>query len=322
MKTINTKPQPLVPRMPGSKRRHLPEWAPILSQGFDTVVEYFGEALWVSQALVQAENPTVKRVIVAEAMADLRGVYGLWGEWGETAKEQGRQELVAQLKEWQAKPIEQAWPEIKESWEAYQKAGWSGTRAAAAGLALRILTVSGIVRDTPGSGKLNVVWNQSQLDRWYRYAPEWPKAPEDLRVFNSYQKVTLPTDCTNTLAVIDPPYCGILGKATRRGGHYISPAYFGHRPHQQFTADMAVDSVQHALSQGCRTVIACNYDADWLDMSYRGMAARYEYSYDRTVRGALTGLNNNVRPAKRENPYKDTYWVFQKIESGVLEVAA
>ena len=322
MEQVNIKPQPLVRRMPGSKRRHLPDWALILSQGFDTVVEYFGGALWVSQALVQAKNSTIERVIVAEAAADLRGVYGLWAVWGKTAQEQGREELVEQLKDWQSKPIEQAWPEIKESWETYQESGWSGTKAAAAGLALRILTVSGIVRDTPGSGKLNVVWNKSQLDRWHRYTPEWPKAPDSLRVFNSYQKVVLPEDNSNTLAICDPPYVGRLGSPTRRGGHYISPAYFGHRPHEQFTADMAVDSVQHALSNGCKTVIACNYNAEWLHLSYQGMAARYGYSCDRTIRAALTGLNNNVKPAKRENSYRDTYWVFQKENSKVMEVAA
>ena len=319
---INTKPQALVSRMPGSKRRHLPEWAPVLSQGFDTVVEYFGGALWVTQALVQAEQPTVKRVIVAEAAADLRGVYGLWGAWGETAKGQGRRELIQRLESWQSKPIEQAWPEIKQLWETCQQSGYAGTQAAAAGLALRILTVSGIVRDTPGSGKLNVVPNKSQLKRWSNYEPKWPKAPNILRVFDSYQGLVLPGDCSNTLAICDPPYCGRLGKATRRGGHYISPAYFGHRPHEQFTADMAVDSVQHALSYGCRTVIACNYNADWLDLCYRGMAVRYGYSCDLTVRGSLTGLNNNVKPAQRANPYRDAYWVFQKIGTGVLGVAA
>ena len=320
--TINTKPQPLIPRMPGSKRRHLPEWALILSQGFDTVVEYFGGALWVTQALVQAGNSTVERVIVAEAAADLRAVYNAWVQLETIECKDFRKAVSRSLERWQRLGIEESWPVIKQCYEALQASGIPSPRAAAAGLSLRLLTVSGIVRDTPGSGRLNVVPNKSQLKRWSTYKPDWPKSPNSLRVFSSYQNIVLPDDCSNTLAVCDPPYCGRLGNATRRGGHYISPAYFGHRPHEQFTADMAVDSVRHALSHGCRTVIACNYDAGWLDLSYRGMAARYGYSCDRTVRGSLTGLNNNVKPAKRENPYKDTYWVFQKIGCGELEVAA
>ena len=320
---VNAKPQPLVTRMPGSKRRHLPEWAPILSQGFDTVVEYFGGALWVSQALVQAEQSTVKRVIVAEVATDLRAIYTAWLNQEKTIEGRDfRRAVGRQLQAWQKEGIEAAWPLIKTCYEAHQQNGGASPRAAAAGLSLRLLTVSGIVRDTPGSGRLNVVPNKSQIDRWLKYEPQWPKAPEQLRIVSDYRVSGLPSDCSNTLAICDPPYCGVLGKATRRGGHFISPAYFGHRPHEQFTADMAVDSVQHALSHGCRTVIACNYDAEWLDMIYRGMAARYGYSCTRTVRGSLTGLNNNVRPAKRENPYKDTYWVFQKIGTGVMEVAA
>ena len=317
MKTINTKPQPLVPRMPGSKRRHLPEWAPILSQGFDAVVEYFGGALWVSQALVQAEQPTVKLIIVAEAATDLRAIYSCWGSTGNERK----RSTENQLRAWQEEGLEAAWPVIKSCYEAHQQNGGPSPRVAAAGLSLRLLTVACIVRDTPGSGRLNVVPNKSQIARWLKYKPRWPKAPEHLRIVSDYRSMFLPDDYSNTLAICDPPYCGVLGKATRRGGHYISPAYFGHRPHEQFTADMAVDSVQHALSHGCRTVIACNYNADWLDMTYRGMADRYKYSCARTVRGALTGLNNNVKPAKRENPYKDTYWVFQKIGTGLMEVA-
>ena len=319
---VNIKPQALIPRMPGSKRRHLPEWVSILSQGFDTVVEYFGGALWTTQALVQVEQPTVKRVIVAEAAADLRAIYSAWIELEAIECKDFRKAVNRSLQRWQQLGIEESWPVIKQCYEAFQAIGIASPRAAAAGLSLRLLTVSGIVRDTPGSGRLNVVPNKSQIDRWQNYVPEWPTAPEQLDVFASYQRIVLPDDCGNTFAICDPPYCGRLGKATRRGGHYISPAYFGHRPHEQFTADMAVDSVAHALSHGCRTVIACNYDAEWLDFCYRGIAARYGYSCDRVVRGSLTGLNNNVKPAKRANPYKDTYWVFQKIGCGELEVAA
>lgn len=320
---VNLKPKPLVPRMPGSKRRHLPEWAPILSQDFDTVVEYFGGALWVVQALLQAEHPTVKRVIVAEAATDLRAIYTAWLNQEKTVeKKDFRKALERQLQAWQKEGIESAWPLIKTCYEAHQQNGGASPRAAAAGLSLRLLTVSGIVRDTPGSGRLNVVPNKSQLKRWSTYTPQWPKAPEQLRVVDDYRNVGLPLDCSSTLAICDPPYVGRLGPPTRRGGHYISPAYFGHRPHEQFTADMAIDSVAHALAHGCRTVIACNYNAGWLDLSYRGMAARYGYSCDRTIRGSLTGLNNNVKPAKRENPYRDTYWVFQKIGVVGLEAAA
>lgn len=323
MSSINIKPRALVPRMPGSKRRHLPEWAPILSQDFDTVAEYFGGALWVTQALIQAENPTVKRVIAAEAAVDLRAIYTAWTNQQKTIEGRDfRKAVASQLRAWQKDGIETAWPVIKTCYEAHQANGGPSFRAAAAGLSLRLLTVSGIVRDTPGSGRLNVVPNKSQVGRWLSYSPEWPKAPEQLRVVSSYQDMGLPLGNSNTLAICDPPYCGVLGKATRRGGHYISPAYFSHRPHEQFTADMAVDSVQHALSHGCKTVIACNYNADWLDLSYRGLAARYGYSCNRTIRGSLTGLNNNVKPAKRENPYRDTYWVFQKIGTMELEVAA
>lgn len=320
---INTRPNPLVPRMPGSKRRHLPEWAPILSQDFDTVVEYFGGALWVAQALLQAERPTVKQVIVAEAATDLRAIYEIWGGWLKSDREVARVNLQAKLTEWQTLGIEKSWPKIKALYENRQENGYTDVQAAAAGLALRVLTVSGIVRDTPGSGRLNVVPNKSQLKRWSAYNPEWPKSPDQkIEVFEDFKHLKLPDDCSNTLAICDPPYCGRLGKAARRGGHYISPAYFGHRPHEQFTADMAVDSVALALAHGCRTVIACNYNAGWLDLSYRGMAARYGYSCDRTIRGSLTGLNNNVKPAKRESPYRDTYWVFQKIGVVGLEVAA
>ncbi|MGD1852801.1 MAG: hypothetical protein ACFB2W_00985 [Leptolyngbyaceae cyanobacterium] len=300
--------------MPGSKRRHLPEWAPILCQGFDTVAEYFGGALWVAQALVQAELPTVRRVIVAEAATDLRAIYTAWLNQEKTIeRKKFRRAVARQLQAWQREGIEAAWPLIKTCYEAHQQNDGPSPRAAAAGLSLRLLTVSGIVRDTPGSGRLNVVPNKSQIKRWSTYTPEWPKAPEQLSVVGDYKHLSLPFDCSNTLAICDPPYCGRLGKPTRRGGHYISPAYFGHRPHEQFTADMAVDSVQHALSHGCRTVIACNYNAEWLDLSYRGMAERYGYSCDLTIRGSLTGLNNNVKPAKRVTPYKDAYWVFQRI---------
>lgn len=316
MTQINIKPQPLISRMPGSKRRHLPEWAPILSQGFTTIAEYFGGGLWVTQALVQAEQPTVNRVIVAEAATDLRAIYAAWLNQEKTIeKKDFRKAVTRQLKAWQKEGLESAWPLIKACYEGHQANGGAGPRAAAAGISLRLLTVS-------GSGCLNVVPNKSQAKRWSTYEPVWPKAPEELRVVSDYRVMPLPFDNSNTLAICDPPYCGVLDKAARRGGHYISPCYFGHRPHEQLTADMAVDSVQHALSQGCRTVIACNYDADWLDLSYRGMAARYGYSCDRTVRGALTGLNNNVKPAKQENPYRDTYWVFQKIETKAMEVAA
>lgn len=322
MVAVNTKPQALVPRMPGSKRRHLPEWEPILSQEFDTAVVYFGGALWAVQALIQVEKPTVKRVVVAEAATDLRAIYNAWIGFTSAEWKQFRKATNRCLERWQRLGIEESWPVIKQCYEAHQSTGIPSPRAAAAGLSLRLLTVSGIVRDTPGSGRLNVVPNKSQIKRWSTYKPAWPKAPERLDVVADYRTIILPDDCSNTIAICDPPYCGTLGKTTRRSGHYISPAYFGHRPHEQFTADMAIDSVQHALSHGCRTVIACNYNADWLDMSYRGLAMRYGYSCDRTIRGALTGLNNNVKPAKRENPYKDTYWVFQKIESKVTQLAA
>ncbi|MEM9487035.1 MAG: hypothetical protein AAGA83_25475 [Cyanobacteria bacterium P01_F01_bin.116] len=54
-------PEALLPRGTGSKRKHIPKLANILTCiPFDTVVEPFGQGLWITQALHQAENSTLK----------------------------------------------------------------------------------------------------------------------------------------------------------------------------------------------------------------------------------------------------------------------
>ena len=202
--------------------------------------------------------------------------------------------------------------------------------AGAAGLAVRILTFSGICRDTPGSGKLNIKWNKSQLKRWFGtpdlilvthkkykppYTPAWPKHPPAcFHIYEDYAQVQYPTDVSRTLSLLDPPYAGDIcdPPPTRRSGRYITPAYYGHRPHAQFTYDMAIFSARAALAAGCHTVIACNYDSDRLHKDYLALASEFGYSCDRTILGELKTLNNNAKTAQQETPYQDMYWVFAR----------
>ncbi|MEM8610374.1 MAG: hypothetical protein AAGF93_00035 [Cyanobacteria bacterium P01_H01_bin.105] len=322
--SICLKPKALLPRGTGSKRKHIPKLEKVLTKvPFDTVAEPFGQGLWIAQALHQAENSALKCIIAAESMVDMRSIWMAW------AAPWWRPEILKQLRSWQALPIEKSWPKIKETWETCQALGVICPQAAAAGLAVRILTFSGICRDTPGSGSLNIKWNKSQLKRWlgtswllrddpgYRapYTPAWPKSPPTcFHIYSDYGQVRYPSDTTRTLAFIDPPYAGDIQEPppTRRSGRYITPAYFGHRPHAQFTYDMAVFSVRAALAAECHTVIACNYDSDRLHGDYLALASEFGYSCDRTVLGELKTLNNNARAVQQATSYQDTYWVFRK----------
>lgn len=347
---INLRPTPLIPRGAGSKRKHIPSLEPILtSVPFNTVVEPFGGGLWITQALHQADFSTLERIIVAESMVDLRAVYKAWCEpmW--------RPAISKQLSHWQNMSIEKSWPMIKRTWEQSQKKGVATPLASAAGLALRIMTFSGFVRDTPGSSQLNIKWNKSQLPRWHPrlqetnaegypigpalkfphpavidwlagnapncyvwkehgYMPSYPASPKNLLVYKDFAKVVYPEDTSRTLAVCDPPYAGDIQDPppSRRSGRYISPSYFHHRPHAQSTYDMAVHSVRAALEVGCHTVLGFNYDSERLHLDYVALAAEYGYQCDRMVGGRMTGCNNNVKPAKKETPYRDTTWVFVK----------
>ncbi|MEM9487034.1 MAG: hypothetical protein AAGA83_25470 [Cyanobacteria bacterium P01_F01_bin.116] len=281
-----------------------------------------------------------------------------------------RPEIETWLRKWQTLPIEESWPEIKSVWETHQSIGEVCPLAAAAGLAVRILSFSGICRDTPGSGALNIKWNKSQLKRWhpslrkvicgeptgeiikaphphhtewladlqkgresvsvlpgflsYRlhkpgYTPEWPKQlPTCFQMYEDYGQVQYPDDTSKTLSFCDPPYAGDIcdPPPTRRSGRYITPAYYGHRPHAQFTYDMAVHSVRAALAAGCHTIIACNYDSDRLHGDYLALASEFGYQCDLTILGELKTLNNNARTVEQATPYQDTYWVFSRVGNG------
>ena len=318
------KPKALLPRGTGSKRKHISKLAEVLtSVPFNTVVEPFGQGLWISQALHQAENSTLKTIIAAESMVDMRSIWMAWiAPWW-------RPEIEKWLRDWQTLPIEESWLEIKRVWEEHQAKGQVCPLAAAAGLAVRILTFSGICRDTPGSERLNIKWNKSQLRRWFGtpelkksdrgykppYTPKWPKSPPTcFHIYEDYGEVQYPDDASRTLSVCDPPYAGDIcdPPPPRRSGRYITPAYYGHRPHAQFTYDMAIFSVRAALAAGCHTVIACNYDSDRLHGDYLALASEFDYSCDRTVLGELKTLNNNAKTAQQETPYQDTYWVFAR----------
>lgn len=365
--TLCLNPQALVHRGTGSKRKHIKVWARLLTSApFDTVVEPFGQGLWVAQALNQAENSTLKTLIAAESLVDIRSIWMAWvSPWW-------RPEIVSYLDSWQRMPITESWPVIKGTWERCQKEGEICPEAAAAGLAVRTLTFSGICRDTPGSGNLNIKWNKSQLGRWqptieeilagkvtgrkvklnggywdnqyyewlrgfrsgadevsvipgfleYRlakdgYQHKWPKAPPTcFQIYDDYAAVQYPADTSLTLAVIDPPYVGDVCNPppSYRSDRHITPAYFGHRPHAQFTYDMAVHSVRAALAAGCHTVIACNYDSDRLHGDYLALASEFGYSCDRTVIGELKALNNNAKKTVTQSTYQDTYWVFGKVD--------
>ncbi|MFG6101234.1 hypothetical protein U2F10_03205 [Leptothoe sp. EHU-05/26/07-4] len=325
--SIHLTPDALLPRGTGSKRKHIPKLTDVLtSTTFNTVVEPFGQGLWITQALHQGEESSLRCIIAAESMVDMRSIWMAW------AAPWWRPEILAHLREWQAVPIEESWSPIKRTWETCQARGEVCPMAAAAGLAVRILTFSGICRDTPGSGKLNIKWNKSQLKRWfgtpglaksdksYRppYTPKWPKPPPtDFQIYSDYAQVEYPADTSRTLSLIDPPYAGDICSPppTRRSGRYITPAYFGHRPHAQFTYDMAIFSVRKALATRCHTVIACNYDSDRLHRDYLALASEFGYSCDRTALGELKGLNNNARKVERATLYQDTYWVFTRRES-------
>lgn len=360
-------PTALVHRGTGSKRKHIKVWAKLLASApFDTVVEPFGQGLWVAQALNQAEGSTLKAIIAAESLVDIRSIWMAWTTpWW-------RSEIATYLDIWQRMPIEESWPQIKSTWEIAQELGEISPRSAAAGLAVRTLTFSGICRDTPGSGHLNIKWNKSQLGRWhptieevlagvttgrkvkpnggywdnqyyqwlagfrkglyeidivpdflkYRllksgYQHKWPKSPPAcFQVYDDYSKVQYPADTSKTLAVIDPPYVGDVGVVppSYRSDRHITPAYFGHRPHAQFTYDMAVFSVRAALAAGCHMIIACNYDSDRLHKDYSALASEFGYVCDRTVMRELKGLNNNAKKASTLSTYQDTYWVFSKKE--------
>jgi len=288
---------------------------------------------------------------------DLRSIYQSWVDlsW--------RTFVAGQLVRWQARPIKEVWPEIKQTWEECQKSGEISPLAAAAGQALRVLTFSGYVRDTPGSSKLNIKWNKSQLRRWhptlrrymagrktgetikyphphliewlerdsklsadmvpgfleyrfhdYGYSPAYPPSPKKLTVFTDYTEVQYPVNAGLTLAVCDPPYVGDIQDPppSRRSGRYMSPSYFGHRPHAQSTYDMAVHSVRAALAADCHTVLGFNYYSDKLHEDYLALAAEHGYQCQVFMGDRLTGSNNNVKPAVKETPYKDTTWVFTK----------
>ncbi len=319
---ICLKPVALLPRGTGSKRKHIPKLAEVLtSVPFDTVVEPFGQGLWISQALHQAENSTLRCIIAAESMVDMRSIWMAWAAPG------GRPEIETWLRKWQISPIEESWPEIKSVWETHQAMGEICPLAAAAGLAVRILSFSGICRDTPGSGALNIKWNKSQLKRWFGtpdlvrsdkkykppYTPNWPKEPPAcFQIYEDYGQIQYPADTSKILSFCDPPYAGDIcdPPPTRRSGRYITPAYYGHRPHAQFTYDMAIWSVRAALEAGCHTIIACNYNSDRLHRDYLALASEFNYSCDRTVLGELKTLNNNARTVEQATPYQDTYWVF------------
>ncbi|MEM9485611.1 MAG: hypothetical protein AAGA83_18195 [Cyanobacteria bacterium P01_F01_bin.116] len=321
-------PDALLPRGTGSKRKHIPKLAKILiAIPFDTVVEPFGQGLWISQSLHQAENSTLCRIIAAESMVDMRAIWMAWAAPG------WRPEITKWLRKWQILPIEEGWPEIKRNWEECQAKGEICPLAAAAGFAVRILSFSGICRDTPGSGALNIKWNKSQLKRWFgtpdleksnkdykpSYTPVWPKQPPAcFQIYEDYGRVKYPADASRTLSLIDPPYAGDIcdPPPTRRSGRYITPAYYGHRPHAQFTYDMAVHSVRAALAAGCHTVIACNYDSERLHGDYLALASEFDYSCDRTILGELKTLNNNARTVEQATPYRDTYWVFVRAGNG------
>lgn len=360
---VKLRPKALLTRGTGSKRRHIPLWADLLaSKPFDTVVEPFGQGLWVTQALNQAADSTLTRVIAAESLVDMRSIWEAWRnpDW--------QWEINAILTQWQRKPVETAWPSIKQTWEQAQASGKCTPLAAAAGLSVRALSFSGICRDSPGNGRLNITWNKSQLKRWhpileemlcgystgrvvkanhphhqewlssdvkwlsskvdvipgfleYRfhdrgYRPDWPKEPpRDFQIYDDFSKVVYPEDNRLTVAVIDPPYVGDVSNPppARRSGRFITPAYYGHRPHAKFTYDMAVTSVRAALEAGCGLVIACNYGSGLLDADYRALAAVHGYSCDREVYGELKGLNNNAKPAKVSAGYVDTYWVLKNL---------
>lgn len=306
--SLNVRPQALIPRYPGSKRRRLPVWARWLDGYRPTVViEPFGGGLWFTLGSMQSEHPA-REYRFAEVQPDLQAIYRCWFLNKQV-------ELRDAVEAWQItfarEDPEKAWALLKED---FMRSGDVVGRASAS-LCLRKLTMSGVTRDTPGSGELNVRYVKTQLDALQRYTPTLPPLMGEIR---------MSVDCDlldwglaygdRAIAIIDPPYSGevLVDRVapSRRSGKYISPAYVGHRPHEVATRELGVRMLGEAMKHRVQRIIVSNYYSDYLQSVFRTSAMYWGYSMECNLMGKLTGLNNNCRKSKDETPYVDTDWLF------------
>lgn len=306
--SLNIKPQALIPRYPGSKRRRLPAWAKWLDGYRPTVViEPFGGGLWYSLGSMQSKNPA-REYRFAEVQGDLQAVYRCWF----LGKEDEVRQVVAS---WQhafaTEDPEVVWTELKR---VFTHSGNAVARAGAS-LCLRKLTMSGVTRDTPGSGELNVRYVKTQLEPLQRYVPTFPPLVGSIQMKPDFGAVDWELGhADRAIAIIDPPYSGeVLDHRvapSRRSGKYISPAYVGHRPHARATQEMGIKALDQAMSHRVQRIIMCNYFSPQLDARFQVAAKYWGYTLHCNLIGKLTTLNNNCRKAKNETPYVDTDWYF------------
>jgi len=292
--------QLLIPRYPGGKRKLLSQ---IYDGGrYDSIVEPFIGGGAATLRLL----PIVGNAYLSDADPT---VWSIWHCWNHPELHLAVYENLKTLKNEAIADIASAWISLKAEFEAANTS--NPARLAAVSLTIRKLTFGGVVREG-ANGHLNVKWVQCQVDtlpRWrYRFPPFPPNAHISLSqsweaALDAFEK----SSSEAAIALIDPPYWVPYTPGTKRKGRGgMTPAYIGHKPHDEATLAMCVNCVQRLAVNPCvKRVVVANYLSARLDAALFDIAAAANLPIVRTVLGRLDGLNMS-RAVSTEN--LDTLW--------------
>lgn len=238
---------PLIPRFPGSKRRHLKEHPELFpSSPVDVWLAPFAGS--GADTLMMLQNGFAKRAIVAESDPALRCIWESWLHGNHEHVYRGIERWQTAIQE---SGIEQVWNEMKASLSAD-----SLEFRAATSLAMRRIAFGGVMRHGQENGKLNIKFVRTQIPAFLKWRYQFPP-PADVSLFDDCIAAIQSAKSEQGMIAgwIDPPY-------------YI-PRYFGrmvacypwHKPHSAETLRLGVGALKEALTLDIPHLIYSNYSS-------------------------------------------------------------
>jgi len=288
--------EPFIPVYPGNKRKR--KYRAAIFDGdlcWGSIVEPFcGTG---STALYGYTNYR----FLGESAPDVRAIWESWlsGQWHKV-RESVR--FAATL------DPQHAWDTAKELYEITEKP----VQLAAASLILRKLAFGGVIRHNT-QGKLNVTWSSHKVEAFRNWAVSAPPVCPGITLRDSWEGAIAAwqdLECQKSLVVIDPPYWLPYAPGTeRRGTGLMTPAYAGHRPHDDETLALCLEPLRQVASNpNAARIVVCNYYSDLLNTEIANIANRHNRRFTWKNFGVMEGLNHNK---KQRVQAIERFWILQ-----------
>lgn len=299
----------LIPRFPGSKRRH---WRFFVDETYDSIVEPFAGGGSISVKATEI-NPWAS-VFAADANP---ATWAVWHCWGNLQLHSEVYCHVERLKSVLKDDPGYGWESLKLAYEAANVS--EPASLAATTLMVHRLTFGGVVRCNT-QGRLNIAASKGQYEALERFHYRFPPIPlGGLTVGHQWEDAIAAFNDIGrgkTLAIVDPPYWLPYQPGTeRRGTGAMTPAYPGHLPHAEATLRLTIDSVRAlATNPKVHRLIVTNYLSDAVDGAMSAIADGAGYYLQRVDLGLLNGLNKSRTAVVKA---RDTAWVMTKVRPNV-----